>query len=244
MKQSNKKLNLTATFVLLIFAVLCMINVTYSYFTATAKATGSMDFDSINVSFNCSYTESNMQKTIELDKTKTLKVVPTDGTISRNVTFSLSFAEDIVSTTDVDEAGLQLENLTVKRIDGCDVYVRVWIDAYLATDTAKQTNYGKYFLFKDNANALVQGAEKYNVDTEQDYSINSHSYFVKNALTSSSPTCKVGAYLQLSDLYDEVPIDIVGEQLEIYISFQAVQASNDAFRSEFNDDLGFSEHWS
>ena len=243
MKQSKKHLHTFATFVLLVFALLCITRVTYSYFTATAKKSGSMSFSTIDVSFMY-YEDVNGFNSVTVAKqangqANSLKIVPSTGTIARGVPFEFNLAS----------SGARIYNLSIQS-GGCDVYVRFWIDAYIKTgNTLGTTNYGKYFL-------LEEGASK-PYTKQNSSSLSSTCYYGKIRLGDDTengiyPTLTLGNTLTLSDLYDDmsgelsdaVPVELMGEQLEISISFEAVQAANKAYSSVFNDTKGYYKSWS
>ena len=113
------------------------------------------------------------------------------------------------------------------------------------------TNFGKYFFFESstgytNKNGVDKSGNKI-----------SNCYYVTSKMdkTSMYNTCGIGNTLTLSDIYeydyesgeeivvDEIPMDIFGEELEIFISFEAVQVANKAFESVFNDERGYYGSW-
>lgn len=239
MKQNNKQLRITYVIMFLVFALMCISNVTYSYFTATSSAEGSLNFENINVEFQ--YVLNG--ESTKIEKNDTLEVAPIEGTIDRGVPFTFAI-EDSGTYKAID--GLIIKN------SGCEVYVRFWVDAYLKSDTEHTgINYGKYFFFESSIG--------YTNEDGVDKSGNkiSNCYYVTSKMdTSYFAMCGIGNTLTLSDIYKydyesgeeelvaEIPMDIFGEELEIFISFEAVQAANKAFESVFNDERGYYKDWS
>ena len=243
MKQTKKYLNILPTFILIVFAILCITRVTYSYFTATANVSGESNFSSINVNFMY-FKDVNGFNSVTVAKQEngqanSLKIVPSTGTIARGVPFEFNLASD----------NSKVYNLSIYS-EGCDVYVRFWIDAFIKTgNTLGTTNYGKYFLLEEGF------AKPYTKQNSS--SLTKTCYYGKVRLGDDAengiyPTLTLGNTLTLSDLYDdmtgeladEVPVELMGEQLEISISFEAVQAANKAYLSVFNDtEKGYYKNW-
>ena len=51
MKKAGKNSTIVTTLILLLLAFLCVFNVTHSYFSATAKIDGTLNFPDMNVCF-------------------------------------------------------------------------------------------------------------------------------------------------------------------------------------------------
>ena len=211
--------------VLLITAVVCLINVTYSYFSSTSNTGGSVTFKNMAVEF---YYTSNGE---DLSKgSNTLKLYSATGTIAREQEFELSLTE---GGTAISDLGIRVLN------NSYSVYIRLWIDAYVVNedgtvDTTK--NYGKYFLLADN---------NYCVNTNSSV-VGSTCYFITEAVDSSIPA-SLGNTLKFSDLTgDAIPVELLGEKLQISISFESIQSENKAYLSAFGsigDEKGYYKGW-
>lgn len=116
-------------------------------------------------------------------------------------------------------------------------YIRFWIDAYLTEDPS--INYGKYFTLYLNKNEAVGGST--NVACSYDAQGYPKTYFLKSALNSGERCASLFDSLQISWA---APIKIIENSLRISISFDAVQATNQAYKYSFNDDRGYYSNWS
>ena len=225
MEQSKKQFNILVSLVLLILAVACVVNVSYSYFTSASTTGGSVDLKDLNVEFYYTLNGSDVSK-----GTDTLELYSASGTIAREQEFELSLTE----------GGEAIDDLGIRVASGsCPVYIRLWIDAYIIKqDNSLDTtvNYGKYFLLAQN---------NYCVKTNGSVA-NSNCYFITEEVDSTLPAY-LGNTLKLSDLTDdEVPVNLMGEKLKITISFEAVQAANKAYLSVFgssDDTKGYYKGW-
>ena len=239
MKQKQKKLNIMSIIVFLVLALMCVSNVTYSYFTATAKSEGDFSFQKIETYF--SYNTSGYVNT-RIDGT--LSVVPLEGTIDREVPFTFAIEQtNAGQTTYTQISKLYIEN------NGCNVFVRFWVDAYLSSGTAQTgDNYGRFFFFTAGSTSYYT-----NQGGNNSSGLVSGTYYVTQPLGDDEDWYKsinIGNQLMLSDIYDAsgnveeaVPLDIFGGELDIYISFEAVQVANEAYKFVFDDDRGYYNGW-
>ena len=126
MKTKTIKFRTLVSLLLLLAAVICVINVTYSFFSSTKTTEGTKPIGRFQVSFY--YIDGKNGSTEWLEE-NCLKLVPTEA-ITRGEPFKVKISED----NDVSEIGI------VNRGQyAC--YVRFWIDAYVEGD---DVNYGKY----------------------------------------------------------------------------------------------------
>ena len=242
MKQQIKTLNILITIVLCIVALLSLTNVTYSYFTANAQITNEKNgqvndkFDNLDVKF--AYKKDNQN--IEVATTNSIVLYSAGGPIQREVAFEFALTQ----------GGKAIYSLSIINTDGCDCYVRFWIDAYVVKNGVadKTENYGKYFFLDDSA---IDPETEEKVFTREGGSLgnNSWCYFFTGALPSNlSDGRLIGNTLRLDDVSatDEVPVDLLGEELQITISLEAVQAANDAYLYVFgktDDTMGYYTGW-
>lgn len=238
MKAKTEKIKLITMFVLLLIAIISVTNVTYSFFSSTASSGGEMAFGTMN--FKLYYNNTN--NTLANNK---LTVVP-DGPISRGKSFSVYLEQDESTLVSVQEIGF-INSGTV------NCYVRFWIDAFIEGDESG-TNYGKYFYIEAYSNDFVR--KRVDADSSpacyyavSQFGENEGNYFYINKDGYDKQYFKMQD-IPASDLdsayktvTDALPLDILGEELKITISFEAVQAANEAWKSVFNDELGYYDDW-
>ncbi|MBQ8615091.1 MAG: hypothetical protein IJ415_00800 [Clostridia bacterium] len=244
MTKASKNSKLLITLVLLALAFFCSFNVTYSYFTATAKESGSLTFSDLDVRFiymdasdstlpSGEYTQDNLY---------TINLYPVGGTISRGQEFQLSATEN----------GSAISNLAIRNMtNSTTAYVRFWIDAYIVTSTTTNedgtinysldtsTNYGKYFFLVNPQEGSIDRGSCNSGATE-----GSWCHYLMGPIYSygkPSSTYTLGNTLIMKDISetDAVPPAVLGSQLKITISLQAVQTAHEAFKTEFDDAKGY-----
>lgn len=241
MKQKIKISNILISIVLLLAAFVCLTNATYSYFSATDNKSGNVKFDTLNVAFG--YIEPNGSSIVTPSGTTQINLFSASGPIQREVEFDLSLSN----------GGAVIDDLGIQNLEGCSAYVRFWIDAYIVKNNVVQTNenYGKYF-FLDDSITTGSGDPAF---TREDSSVQgSWCYYLTNKLSSgSSGWSSIGTKMILKDVpangsipKAEVPVELLGQQLKITITLQAVQADNDAYLSVFGktgDTKGYYTGW-
>ena len=218
MKQRTISYKLLLTLVLLIIAVLCVTNVTYSYFTSTSNTNGQVSFSDLNVRFV--YREKEDSSLMPSDSS-TIQLYSASGPIQREVPFQFALTS----------GGTAIEYLRIQNMLGsCECYVRFWIDAYVVKNGVVNTsvNYGKYFFLANETHYT-----RTNSSVE-----NSWCYFFTESMTASATSSRtLGNTLVLKDISatDTVPVTLLGETLKISISLEAVQKANQAYLSVFGD---------
>lgn len=227
MKQYKAKTNIVATLVLLVLAVLCVTNVTYSYFSSTSAAQGEIVFGDLDVDFVYKGPSDTFYQTKD---SATLNLYSASGAIAVGTSFNLSLTNGGAA---IQTLGIQNSNTS------CPCYIRFWFDAYVVKNGVvdKTKNYGKYFLlptgnaYYTNANSSVAS---------------SWCYYITVPMNANN-TLDLGNTLTLSNLTNDiVPIDVIGEILQISISFEAVQVANKAYLSVFgssDDTRGYYKSW-
>lgn len=234
----TKKSKILITLVLLVLAVVCAVNVTYSYFTSTAIADGDIVFGDLNVRF--AYRAGD--NILPTDKT-TISLYPVSGTIEREVPFQLSLTE----------GGSAMENLIIQKYaNTCACYVRFWVDAYVMDEVKngdettyvvnKTVNYGRYFFLTAN--------ESYYTKSGGSVSDSWCYFIVPKFPDNSSVSISLGNTLVLKDVStleeDKVPVTLLGEKLKITLTLEAVQSANKAYKSVFGDSgdiYGYYSSW-
>lgn len=221
MKTKTIKFRTLVSLLLLLAAVICVINVTYSFFSSTKTTEGTRPIGNFQVSFYYFYYKDGNVSTEWLEE-NCLKLVPTEA-ITRGEPFKVKISED----NDVSEIG-------IRNRGNYACYVRFWIDAYVEGD---DTNYGKYFELQSNA--VIH--RKLNDDN------NLACYYLVEVLGVNNSFAFYNSSnlsLTMKDLEDDpIPLAVLGKTITITISFDAVQTTNQAFKSEFADERGYYEYW-
>ncbi len=238
MKAGLKHLKVIASLILLVTALLCVINASFSYFTSTPQKSEEMSFTDLNVRFVYrNYNDQNAPGGINQIEGDVLQLYPVDGTIERETPFEFSLTD----------GGDPIAALAIQNPSGsCDCYVRFWIDAYIVKKDGsldKTTNYGKYFVLTDTVSVTIpvtKGTVDNNSAGAED------CYYLNTALTAQDGIARnIGNKLTLTDARTEnVPVEILGESLRIFISLEAVQSKHQAFKQAFNDaQRGYLNSW-
>lgn len=226
MKSCSKNTKLITTLIVLTLLFLCAVNITFSYFSASAKVTCSVTLP--NFEFKCAYKIKNNNTTKYVDSTQ-LEIYPAESQIHRGSVFTVNVI-DGEESVEVDYIGCSSRG-TKK------AYVRFWIDAYVVRDGELDTtiNYGKYFLvgYQDGGNFL-ESQEMF----EDSFSKSNDTYFMIDAVSSGFSTCF--KYVQLSP---SAPVEMLGESLRVFVTMQGVQIENEAYKSVFDDEHGYCEEW-
>ena len=245
MKTNAKSFKLICTLVLLMLAVLGFVNITYSYFTATAKKDGEFNLGAFSVKF-ATLNEGSLT-TVE----NNIRLYPSVSVIKRGESFGLMTGN---GTTNV-----ALDDLQITNGSGCGAYVRFWIDAYVITNATQNPvavdttiNYGKYFaLTRPNVGGNSNNFSRVDViqqdSTSGEYSVQQTYYYIEKVLGSgySLSLSNYDSYndtnpipLTLKDIEadntlttgnttdkvnDYIPTEMLGRQLRITLSLEAFQ---------------------
>ena len=228
MKEINKHSKLAIMLVMLLLAILGIVNVTYSYFTSTSNSAGEMVFGDLNVKFV--YQTGSSDSYISTQNEAVLELYSATGTIARGVPFQLALTA----------GGAAIKTVAMQNsATSCDAYIRFWIDAYVVKDDVvdKSVNYGKYFLLNTSTYYTNNGSSV----------AGSTCYFGVEPM-SASYVLDIGNTLTLTDLSatDTVPAQLLGEQIQITISFEAAQVANNGFIAAFDqvgDTKGYYTGW-
>jgi len=242
MKRSNsKELNILTFVIVTMLAFLCIFNITYSYFTASAILNGNSNFGNIKVNFY--YTTASGNAIVEdnattADTDESTLVVNPVGTVRRGTPFNIQY-----NSAQLTGVGFKADT------SSCGVYVRFWIDAYLLDDNGDpdtSENYGIYFSFVYDNKVAVENTER--VDNELTYDETNITYFCPSAIASG------GNYIAFDQLVllDTAPQEMMGGTIRITIKFEAIQSTNGACQSwamydendDLNDNKGISMRWS
>lgn len=231
MKKAEKTSRIFVTLILLVLAFLCAFDVTHSYFAASSKINGDLNFPDLNACFV--YWMKDDSSGLKRCETTSLKLVSNESSIMRNEPFTFKIKET------EENGGKEIDNLGIQiRSGSCYSYIRFWIDAYITGGDG--TNYGKYFLFAND-----EGYSNTNSSSNTSW-----CYYSTYAVGPSDGSALIlGNQLTFSDLNvgtqdeDLIPADVLGEEIEITISFQAVQSKNEAFSQVFNDEKGYYTEW-
>lgn len=220
MTKVSKSAKIIITLVLLVLAFLCSFNATTSYFTATSNKSGALNFPLLDVRFTTVANGSTPENQLGANAS-TVTLYPHGGTISRGQAFNLSLSDAADATA--------INNIVIKNMAGsCEVYVRFWIDAYTYSNGVQgTTNYGEYFLMQGDGDIVRGGTSKHTQAlTEADW-----CYFVPIVIPAGGGHI-IGNSLKIDD---GLPDNVLGQQLKITITLEAVQSLNGAFVEEFGD---------
>lgn len=225
MKQKKITLNMIISLVLAMLAIVSFIGYTNSYFTASAKREGKMEFAIMSVRFAYYYGSGYLPKDDEGDNVKEqISLYPANtAAIQRGVAFGVS----------PDPQGTAVQNLAIHNMAGsCNAYVRFWINAYIIKDNQQDsTNYGQYFTLNKTSDVDFT-----NAGTGRKQSV----YCLKRALREDEYVY-IGATLTMSTT---APDSLMGETLRIDICMDSIQADNGAHLIEYkNDAKGYYSGW-
>ena len=228
MKEINKHSKLAITLVMLLLAILGIVNVTYSYFTSTSNSAGEMVFGDLDVEFVYKIPSNNSY--LSTQNEAVLELYSATGTIARGVPFQLSLTP----------GGTPIETLGIRnKQNSCTAYIRFWIDAYVVEDDVvdKSVNYGKYFLLDSSTYYTNTGS-----------SVAGSTCYFGIEMREANIALDIGNTLTLTDLSatDTVPAQLLGEQIQITISFEAAQVANNGFIAAFGqngDTKGYYTGW-
>jgi hypothetical protein len=200
---------------------LCSFNATTSYFTASSNKSGALNFPLLDVRFTTITNSTTPDNQMQASPSK-ITLFPYGGNISRGQTFELSLSDAADAT--------KIDNIEIKNMEGsCEVYVRFWIDAYTYSNGVQgTTNYGEYFLIEETSD-IVRGTGS--EDIEETATEGSWCYFVVPSILSGGAQI-IGNKITISA---DLPDDVLGQQLKITMTLEAVQALNGAFVEEFGD---------
>ena len=118
MQQQVKHSKLLITLVLLVFAVLCVTSVTYSYFTTSANKNETLTFGDLKVQFAYREKDSNGNPlTAQPVESGTLMLYSASGPIRTGVEFELALTPN----------GNAIHSLGILNNNGsCDCFIRFW----------------------------------------------------------------------------------------------------------------------
>ncbi len=116
-------------------------------------------------------------------------------------------------------------------------YIRFRVNAYILNSSGEiinNTNYGQYF-------RLNYGSAYVTYNTITNNSETNTIYYVTRALPSNTTY----TFANSMTLLTNAPAEILNTDVKITITFEAVQASNEAYKSVFNDGWGYlnEEYW-
>lgn len=219
-KKTSKQIKLLGLLVILILTFLFAFNVTYSYFTATANVAGNIEFANLDVRF--AYRSNNVDTLVDSD---TLTVYPSasTGTIARGSTIYLA-------TEDGDDIQYLAFNSS---IDSTSSYIRYRINAYKVEDGTVDTseNFGQYFEFQGSIDVTrriqIVGGETNAI------------YYIEEEVAGNVTR----VFASSIKLLETAPVSLLNSQINLTITFEAVQSENQAYLAIFNDGWGYLESW-
>ncbi len=225
MRTKQKQSSILSILVSLTLIFLCVFGVTYSYFTASKTVSGTAQFSTLEVKIGYKTSQSSSLTTIN---TPTFTVYPSESTIVRGGTFGFK-----VNSTDAQT--LFSLNFTSSSTS-CSAYIRYWVDAYVVNGSTpdKSVNYGRYF----QLNSSMDVAEVKTVTNPTTGVVNVMYYYAE-----ALPGGETSLFANGMTLLSSAPDDIMQKKLQITISFDAVQSTNQAFASYYTDGWGYCSWW-
>ncbi len=227
MKQSSKHFNIVVSLTLIVLAVVSAISVTWSYFTASTTKKGEMQFSDLQVQF--AYYQSDDSGFATATEGTTIPLYVAKGeTVERNKPFELA---STVGGTAIGDIAIFNPSTS------CSAYVRFWIDAYILDENdapIKTNNYGKYFSFNFNSDVALANAGSKRTN-------NNVIYCYKGVIVGSDTSAKpIGASITL---VESAPVTLLGEELQLFMTLEAVQSANNAAEEAFDDAKGYYQTW-
>lgn len=225
MKAKSKQVKIIAICVLVALASLFAFNVTYSYFSATHSINGTIKLSNLKATMIATDKDSNET---ELTNTTTIYVV-NGSDVGLGKAFGISYQSN---SDNAYSFGV------LNPVDSCNCYVRFWIDAYIVGDTT--TNYGQYFVLGNISNQTFTSAT---TGTNAKLALNStdkSTYYVKETMEANGETIDFFNAIEISK---QAPAELMGKDVQISISFNAIQASNGAVQTWASDQHGKYSSW-
>ena len=223
MKQKQKHLNVLVSLVLLVFAVVCLVNITYSYFTTTSNIQGNFTFGDLDVTFIY-----NAGGDTTDEGGNTIQLYSAAGAIEIGTPFKLSATN---GGTPITLLGMR------NKTSETPCFIRFWIDAYIKDGNYldKSVNYGQYFKLTADEDVFT---------STNSSAGNSSCYYILDAVDSAP--VYISNELTLVDADDNILANILGETIQISLTFEAVQCANKAYLSAFDDEKGYynGDYWS
>lgn len=221
MRKISKESKLYPILVIVTLIFLLSINVAYAYFTSRSYVVGDTNFSTLEVGWV--YRKESTSSAIDIANSSTIN--PVLSSINRGEAVNFKIGSDSVNS------------LGFRTLDGStSAYVRFWVDAYIVDSTNSDgtlnlgsVNYGKFFQI------MISGV----VPESSERTQGSNSNIIYYASVSGTSWC-IGSI----KLLETAPIDLLSKEVSLSISFEAVQSSNEAFKSVFNDWKGYSDSWS
>lgn len=223
-KRQRQEFKIVGLCVIIALFFLCTFNVTYSYFTAVASINGQMDFYNLNVKYGYREKVDGVNNAVE---DSTLIVSPNKDVIARGENFELLY----------DNIAVDYLYFLINA-NSCDCYIRFTLDAYkVRSNNTLDTsvNYGQYF---EIGNKTAVFTKKIVTNSN----ITKAVYYMNNTLTAGD----YGNTYRFCDsitLLNNAPVDMLNGELRLTITFKAVQAANEAYKSVFNDGWGYLDSW-
>ena len=247
---TRKEHKIVPILIVLTLLCLCVFNVSYSYFSATARIEGNAKFGEVKLTW-MKYLSADYGEELEVSQ-----LYPTQA-LSRNgvsaIKLSPSDKNPLVS--------LGLKNLSD------EAYARFWIEVYVVQQIG-----GKYYYIDSKGNFVdddgkyvdASGAMLNSASVDRGVVVDYAKYFQLGKLngenftaydagktihSGNNVTYFVGSKLGKSDflslninaikMLDTAPDALLSSNVCVNLVYEAVQAANGAYVEVFNDDRGF-----
>lgn len=232
MKRTTKQIKIATLLLLLTLAFLYTFTITYAYFTSVVKIGGSGNFYDLNCNFRYYKTSSVYT---DVTNTSTIPLIASSAFQRGGVS---KLKENITDTTDLLDIRLYSD------AESCNSFVRFWIDVYLVDGdgteitTEGDENYAQYFTLgsvDSSGNFTVPGY----ITRYKNENTGVVTYYYNYAFQAGSTITLFNSIKMAEDL----PNSLLGSQMCINLSFEAVQQANKAYLSVFDDSHGYLESW-
>lgn len=214
--KGTKSIKLLILSVVLTLAFLVSFNLVYGYFTTKKETSGNVNMGNLNVRF--AYNSNGTYTLVEQDS---YEIQPSKDGLFRGESFQMKTdSGDVINTLYFFVSS-----------DSCDCYIRFFINAYaiINGEPDKSVNYGQYFEF-------VTDTYTRQIKTNGDES--NAVYYSNSSLNYGYKT--IGNTIKI---LDDAPNELLNSVVQVVITFDAVQAANNAFASVFSDGWGYLDTW-
>lgn len=261
-KRATKEIKIVSMLVILALLFLFVFNVTYSYFTATASINGNIRFANLQVNFRYYHSDSDF---VTIDNSTKIQLAPSESFISRGSAFKLK-------TIDTNK---EISTLGFVATDSASSYLRFWVEAYqlkningtyyyvdskgnFVDDNGRYVNssgttitvaaanrgtvidYGRYFELGTMAADGTFTAINMPKQSKTVNGVTYVTYYYRQQFLSSA------YFMNAINFSESAPNELLGTQLGIFLSFDAVQVANNAYLEVFgdaNDVRGYYTGW-
>lgn len=212
--KANRTSKNIAVSIIIMLILLCSFNFTYSYFTAVANINGAGSFGDLQVNYG--YMATSGSSSVSYTENNTLQIALDDSAgIMRGNTYNVKQANG--------DALYQLGFVSTS--GSCDALVKLHLSVKIVQENGTgnwvevdNTDYGQYFTLTNVA--FTQNSNK------TDYYYNNVVIPGYNGFGAGQTKIKIE---------ETLPVDVLNNNIQITITFTAVQAANRAYIAVFGE---------